>query len=169
MEAALTNADVSVIWSAPLEASVVSVDQTAGTYSLVTLTDGSVQATALLLQGTVRAGRRLALRKHRVQWINETRYWFIAEWAEVGEGGPVGARVLSHEPVSRSTTRSTTHSSSSSSSSSSTGGAATHPFLLHERRPAAPACRAYRAPKRARTSASAAEAAAQDAPHPFLL
>lgn len=85
MEATLGNDDVRSIWSEQLSVAVQSVDRTAGTYQLVTLTDGAVHATALLIgDSTVAAGRQLLLTRHRVQWINGTRYWFVTAWTETG-------------------------------------------------------------------------------------
>ena len=144
MEAVLTNADVRVIWSTPLEVSVVSVDQAEGEYCLATLSDGEVQAAALL-QGTVPEGRRLSLTKHRVQWINERRYWFVTEWADVGPAGAIGTRTLSNKaPILTPAAADTSH-----------------PFDLR----ATPGARPI---KRARTAASR-RAPPPDQGHPFVL
>lgn len=87
MELLLGNDDVRSIWSKPLTVAVKSVDQAVRDYRRVTLTDGTVHATALL-QGDVPTGRQLALAKHRVQWINGTRYWFVTAWTDAGPAPP---------------------------------------------------------------------------------
>jgi hypothetical protein len=89
METVLTNADVRSIWSKPLTVTVRTVEQQAGEYSVVTLTDGAVHAVALV-RGVVVAGRELTLTRHRVQWINGTRYWLVMAWDEVGSGSVHG-------------------------------------------------------------------------------
>ena len=97
MESALSNSDVSVIWCPPLTVEAVddvrAVPSTleSGTYGVVNFTDGLVSFTALLLPAAYRSvqkGDRLRLTRHRVQWTNHERHWFVSELEAAGPAPP---------------------------------------------------------------------------------
>lgn len=99
MEFALSNPDTDAIWCEPLQVQAVrdarrwSSTLESGAYQQVEFTDGSVTFPALLLPGScddatppLRAGQRVHLTKHRVQWTNNERHWFVYALAVVTEG-----------------------------------------------------------------------------------
>jgi hypothetical protein len=113
MEAVLSNADVSVIWCAPLEVQAVDdarawpATLASGTYGCVTLTDGVVSFAALLLPEAyrpVQQGERLRLTRHRVQWTNNERHWFVSALEAAGPVAPVPAGLRALPRVAPGTT-----------------------------------------------------------------
>ena len=98
MDALLNNADVDQIWCEPLEFILVhdatahrdTLEPSKQPYAVLTLTDGTHVAPALAfpaagLAGGV-AGQRVRATKHRVQWTNGARQWFIFEGSLGGVG-----------------------------------------------------------------------------------
>ena len=89
MDALLNNADVDQIWCECMDLTLVDdarphrdiLEPSKQPYAVLTLTDGTHVDEALAfpaanLAGGV-AGQRVRARKHRVQWTNGKRQWFI--------------------------------------------------------------------------------------------
>ena len=99
MDALLNNADVDQIWCEPLECTLVrdaevhrdTLEPSKKPYAVLTLTDGTHVAPALAFPAARLArgatGQRVRAAKHRVQWTNGRRQWFIFE-GSLGAAGP---------------------------------------------------------------------------------
>ena len=91
LESTLQDADVANIWApeaeyalvAPPRAVPCALEPSGKPYALLTLTDGKHKAEALAFpkSNLARAapGQRVRLLRHRVQWTNGRRQWFIFE------------------------------------------------------------------------------------------
>ena len=107
MDALLNNADVDQIWCECMDLTLVDdarphrdiLEPSKQPYAVLTLTDGTHVDEALAfpaanLAGGV-AGQRVRARKHRVQWTNGKRQWFIFE----GSLGEVGRAPAARAPA----------------------------------------------------------------------
>ena len=110
MDALLNNADVDQIWCECMDLTLVDdarphrdiLEPSKQPYAVLTLTDGTHVDEALAfpaanLAGGV-AGQRVRARKHRVQWTNGKRQWFIFEGSLGEVGRAPAARALRPAP-----------------------------------------------------------------------
>ena len=99
LESTLQDADVANIWAPEAEYTLVALpraipcalEPSGKPYALLTLTDGVHKADALAfpksnLAQAVVPGQRVRLLRHRVQWTNGRRQWFIFEGSLLGTG-----------------------------------------------------------------------------------
>ena len=188
MDALLNNADVDQIWCECMDLTLVDdarphrdiLEPSKQPYAVLTLTDGTHVDEALAfpaanLAGGV-AGQRVRARKHRVQWTNGKRQWFIFEGSLGEVGRAPAARALRPAPrpaavpprgaaPPKKKKRKRAADAGTEPPGAGAPAPAPPPFILGPGVVSAPAP----APRPAAASDTPAPAPAAAAPHPFLL